>query len=218
MDKLNEGFTQIKKESLADKIHDQILEMIIKNPSEEDQVLNEKRLMELFGVSKAPVREALIKLCSEGVLRSVPRFGYMVIRVSEQESRDVLKARAFLEVKSLEMSFPNLMKENLDRIGEHIARAASKQNVDVWEVWEDNKEFHMLLASFSGNRIMMKFLQECMEMQTRTYAQKMWDESKSMSDSVNEAAHYGIYRKLCDRDLEGAIVLLEQDICNYWLE
>ena len=108
MNKLNEGFTQIKRESLTDRIHDSILEMIIKNPSDEEQVLNEKRLMELFGVSKAPVREALIKLCSEGVLRNVPRFGYTVVRMNEQDVRDTLKLRALLETKALEMAFPGL--------------------------------------------------------------------------------------------------------------
>ena len=52
------NFTTEKKELLSEKIHDEILELIIKNASEEEQVLNEKRLVELFGVSKAPVREA----------------------------------------------------------------------------------------------------------------------------------------------------------------
>ena len=136
MDKLKEGFTQIKKESLTDRIHDSILEMIIKNPSEEEQVLNEKRLMELFGVSKAPVREALIKLCSEGVLRSVPRFGYMVIRMNEQDIRDALRMRVLLETEALETAFPNLEERELAEIRDHVSKAASKQNVDVWEVWE----------------------------------------------------------------------------------
>ena len=54
------GFTKTKKENLSDKIHDRILEMIIQNPSEEEQVLTENKLVEMFGVSKAPVREALI--------------------------------------------------------------------------------------------------------------------------------------------------------------
>lgn len=215
MDRLNGGFTQIKKGSLTDRIHDSILEMIIKNPSEEEQVLNEKRLMELFGVSKAPVREALIKLCSEGVLRSVPRFGYMVIRMNEQDIRDILRMRALLETEALETAFPNLTQSQLAEIGEHVSKAAAKQNVDVWEVWEDNKQFHLLLSSFSGNRILMKLLQECMEMLTRSYAQKMWDKRNSMADSVDEAQHYGIYQKLCDKDLEGAIALLECDINSY---
>ncbi|MCI9664008.1 MAG: GntR family transcriptional regulator [Lachnospiraceae bacterium] len=215
MDKLKEGFTQIKKESLTDRIHDSILEMIIKNPSDEEQVLNEKRLMELFGVSKAPVREALIKLCSEGVLRNVPRFGYMVIRMNEQDIRDALRMRVLLETEALETAFPNLEERELAEIRDHVSKAAAKQNVDVWEVWEDNKQFHLLLASFSGNRILMKLLQECMEMLTRSYAQKMWDKRNSMADSVDEAQHYGIYQKLCDKDLEGAIALLECDINSY---
>lgn len=215
MNKLNEGFTQIKKESLTDRIHDNILEMIIKNPSDEEQVLNEKRLMELFGVSKAPVREALIKLCSEGVLRSVPRFGYTVVRLNEKDVRDAQRMRALLETKALESSFPDLTDEKLDQIRNQISKAASKQNVDIWEVWEDNKEFHLLLASFCGNRILMKFLQECMEMQTRTYAQRTWEIRNSMTDSVNQEPHYGIYRKLRERDLEGALALLEQDTTSY---
>ena len=215
MDKLKEGFTQIKKESLTDRIHDSILEMIIKNPSDEEQVLNEKRLMELFGVSKAPVREALIKLCSEGVLRNVPRFGYMVIRMNEQDIRDALRMRVLLETEALETAFPNLEERELAEIRDHVSKAAAKQNVDVWEVWEDNKQFHLLLASFSGNRILMKLLQECMEMLTRSYAQKMWDKRNSVADSVDEAQHYGIYQKLCDKDLEGAIALLECDINSY---
>ncbi len=212
---MKEGFTQIKKESLTDRIHDSILEMIIKNPSDEEQVLNEKRLMELFGVSKAPVREALIKLCSEGVLRNVPRFGYMVIRMNEQDIRDALRMRVLLETEALETAFPNLEERELAEIRDHVSKAAAKQNVDVWEVWEDNKQFHLLLASFSGNRILMKLLQECMEMLTRSYAQKMWDKRNSMADSVDEAQHYGIYQKLCDKDLEGAIALLECDINSY---
>ena len=215
MDKLKEGFTQIKKESLTDRIHDSILEMIIKNPSDEEQVLNEKRLMELFGVIKAPVREALIKLCSEGVLRNVPRFGYMVIRMNEQDIWDALRMRVLLETEALETAFPNLEERELAEIRDHVSKAAAKQNVDVWEVWEDNKQFHLLLASFSGNRILMKLLQECMEMLTRSYAQKMWDKRNSMADSVDEAQHYGIYQKLCDKDLEGAIALLECDINSY---
>ena len=70
-------FSKSKKQLLSEKIHDEILEMIIKNATDEDMVLNEGRLMEVFQVSKAPVREALIKLCAEGVLQSVPRYGYL---------------------------------------------------------------------------------------------------------------------------------------------
>ena len=64
-DKKN-AFSKSKKQLLSEMIHDEILEMIIKNTTDEEMILNEGRLMEIFQVSKAPVREALIKLCAEG--------------------------------------------------------------------------------------------------------------------------------------------------------
>ena len=44
-------FSKSKKQLLSEKIHDEILEMIIKNATDEDMVLNEGRLMEVFQVS-----------------------------------------------------------------------------------------------------------------------------------------------------------------------
>lgn len=215
MSEQTKGFTQIKgKISLADQIHDQILEMIIKNPSPENQVLNEKRLTELFEVSKAPVREALIKLCSEDVLMSVPRFGYMVIQRQEKDYQDVKKMRIMLEKEALQISFPNLTEEKLEAIQKQILRASTKRNVDVWQVWEDNEEFHMLLASYSENKILLKFLKECMGMEKRAYAQKVWKQKSNMDDSVDGTPHCDIYTRLCARDLEGALLLLEEDIAG----
>ena len=116
------NFTTEKKELLSEKIHDEILELIIKNASEEEQVLNEKRLVELFGVSKAPVREALIKLCSEGVLRNVPRYGYVVVKMKEKDARDITKLRCILETEALKAGFDNIIQYHLPDIKAHIDR------------------------------------------------------------------------------------------------
>lgn len=59
---------------------------------------------------------------------------------------------------------------------------------------------------------MVRFLGECMEMQGRMYARRRWDKSNNMSDLVNEKAHYVIYQKLRDRNLEGVVSLLRNDI------
>lgn len=211
-EQLMTGFAQLKKASLADQIHDGILEMIIKNPSGEGQVLNEKRLMELFGVSKAPVREALVKLCSEGILLSVPRFGYIVVQLQEKDFQDITNMRVMLETEALRISFPNLTGQQKQQISDHLTAASAKKDVDVWQVWEDNEEFHMLLASFSENKIILKFLGQCMDMAKRVYAQNMWKKKNSMADSVYDEAHEEIYRKLCDGDLEGTLSILKQDI------
>ena len=210
------NFTTEKKELLSEKIHDEILELIIKNASEEEQVLNEKRLVELFGVSKAPVREALIKLCSEGVLRNVPRYGYVVVKMKEKDARDITKLRCILETEALKAGFDNIIQYHLPDFKAHIDNTARMQlePVDVWRVWEDNEQFHLLLASYADNQLLMKFLKESLGIQKRIYAQFSWNKKQSMDDCFDEEPHVGIYRALQDKDLDKALELLRRDISS----
>ena len=106
-------FSKSKKQLLSEKIHDEILKMIIKNATDEDMVLNEGRLMEVFQVSKAPVREALIKLCAEGVLQSVPRYGYLVIKSQEKDRQEVVRMRILLEKEALKEGYEDIVQYHL---------------------------------------------------------------------------------------------------------
>lgn len=206
------GFTKTKKENLSDKIHDRILEMIIQNPSEEEQVLTENKLVEMFGVSKAPVREALIKMCSEGIVKSVPRYGYVVIHMTEKEAQEVISMRILLETQALRETMPGFNDSMLDDLLAQISKTTSKQNRSIWDVWDENEEFHLMLASFSGNKVLMRFLKECMGMEKRIYAQRMWKANNRMDAPADGVAHMAICSKLAGRDLEGAILLLEDDV------
>lgn len=212
MERVITEFIPTRQVSLSDRVHDQILELIIKNASEEEMVLTEKKLMELLGVSKAPVREALIKLCSEDVLINIPRFGYRVVRMTEKDARDAKQMRKLLELEALRISFPKIGDAELKQLKEQVQKAAAKQNVDVWEVWEDNQEFHQLLASFSGNKVLMKLLRDCMDILKRTYAQQRWNNWSSMTDSVDNSVHGTICKYLEKRDFESTMDLLSKDI------
>lgn len=212
MERVITEFIPTRQVSLSDRVHDQILELIIKNASEEEMVLTEKKLMELLGVSKAPVREALIKLCSEDVLINIPRFGYRVVRMTEKDARDAKQMRKLLELEALRISYPKLGDAELKHLKEQVQKAAAKQNVDVWEVWEDNQEFHLLLASFSGNKVLMKLLRDCMDILKRTYAQQRWNSWSSMNDSVDNSVHGTICKYLEEKDFEKTMDLLSKDI------
>lgn len=209
------NFISEKKELLSEKIHDEILELIIKNSSDEEMVLNEKRLMELFGVSKAPVREALIKLCSEGVLRNVPRFGYVVVRLQEKDVQDVVRLRVMLEMEALRQGYENIIRYHLPDIEAQIRKAGERgETTDVWQLWEDNETFHLLLASFSENNLLNRFLKEAMGIQKRIYGQLTWKRRQSLVVDVDKWPHGQLYQALCDHDLNQALDLLEKDICS----
>lgn len=212
MKSIADGLSGLKKKSMADKIHDEILEMIIKKGSKEEVILTEGRMMELFGVSKAPVREALIRLCSENVLKSIPRFGYVVVQMEEKDAREVAGIRVLLETEALRTGFEEIVENHLEDIRMLIETSEAEGKVDVWKILEDNETFHLQLASYAGNQILNRFLRESLQLQKRIYAQIQWDKKSSLEADNNEVPHKKIYEALRERDLEKSIRVLKEDI------
>lgn len=213
MKSIADGFTALKKKSLTDKVHDEILEMIIKNGSEEETVLTEGRLVEVFGVSKAPVREALIRLCSENVLRSIPRFGYVVVQMEEKDAREVTDIRVLLETEALKAGFGKIVDSHLEDIRAQIEeKQKAGSRVDIWDIWEDNEDFHLMLSSFAGNQMLVRFLKESLQLQKRIYAQIQWNRLSSLEADFSTVPHRRIYEALCEKDMEKSIRALQEDI------
>ena len=205
-------FSPTKTTSLKDKVHDQILELIIKNASAEEQVMNEKRLAEMLDVSKLTVREALIMLCSEGVLKNIPRYGYLVIQIQDRDMQDAIWLRKLLEKEALKCSFPQIGSDEMESLKRQIDNASKKKHVDVWTVWNDNEEFHLLLASFAGNHVLESHLKSCLDMLKRFYAQNYWRKKNTLEDSIFSDPHKNIYDQLINRNLSKCLDLLENDI------
>lgn len=201
-----------KKETLTDRVHDRILEMIIQSATPEDIVFNESRLVETFGVSKAPVREALIRLCSEGVLEIIPRYGYVVVRLTEKDEKDVISMRLMLETEALRSNFAQFSKCHLDRLREQIERSCVASDMSIWEMLNFNEEFHLLLAACGENKIANRFLKEVLQIQKRIYARHWWRDQKTLDTKANAVPHSRIYEALCRRDMEQCMEALRQDI------
>jgi len=212
MKSIADGIITLKKKSLTEKIHDEILEMIIKSAPEEETVLTEGRLVEVFGVSKAPVREALIRLCSENVLRNIPRFGYVVVQMEEKDAREVTDIRVLLETEALRTGFEEIVGGHLEEIRAQIEEKEKSGKVDIWGIWEDNEAFHLMLASFAGNQTLERFLKESLQLQKRIYAQIHWNRLSSLEADFSIEPHRRIYEALCERDREKSIRALQEDI------
>ena len=60
-------------------------------------LLTEKQLCEEFGVSRTPLREAIFKLESMNLVKSIPRFGTFVTPINVKEIRDTYLVKANLE-------------------------------------------------------------------------------------------------------------------------
>ena len=86
-----------QQESLKNMVYQAILNGIFTDEYKPNQIINEQELVQKFGCSKTPIREALVTLCNEGILRSFPRFGYQVVSVSREEAQNILDFVSFLK-------------------------------------------------------------------------------------------------------------------------
>ncbi len=201
--------------TLTSQVHDAILEMVIDSGTEsEEMLLTEGALVEKFGVSKAPVREALLRLCAEEVLRSIPRCGYVVVRLGEKSGRDNMIVREMLELSSLDRYFDAYTPEKLDAIAANLqlAREECARDSSVWNVWKHNMAFHCDLIAVAENPHLLKHLTNCIEVERRFYAQNQYTASKRFSIHFCPEAHEAILAAIRSGNKELAMRLLRTDI------
>lgn len=83
--------------SVRDQIYDGIKEMILTNSYEPGQILQIDRLADEFGVSSTPIREALIRLESFGLVTLIPNKGARVAEISVADVEYTWEMRLLLE-------------------------------------------------------------------------------------------------------------------------
>ena len=202
-----------KGPSLTQRIYGEILEMVIQlSDACDGVVLTEGALTERFGVSKAPVREALVQLCAEGVLRSMPRYGYAIVRMDDGDVRELKDLRCTLECTALERAFPRICPADIAALSERIRAAQAEAYESIWQVWEDNTQFHLALAALEGNRYTLRFLRETLSLQKRAYAQLHYQRQHSTRSFFDPTSHRAICDALAGGELAQALAALRQDI------
>ena len=181
--------------SLRDKVYNLILEDILSYEYKPNDILNEKVLVKKYNVSKSPVREALLSLCDECVLRAIPRYGYEVIRISTDDIRDMLQFRYVLEKEMLIHNLSNITCRQIDLL-ERIATECDAEDSDIWEHWKQNSRFHCTLMSMCNNNYALISLQKTMDRLKRAYAQLYWDNIEKASLSLDTRYHKDILKSL----------------------
>ncbi len=104
----------LNKESLADQISKELQERIVNVEIEQGEKINVTALEEEFGVSRAPVREALQRLVDKGLVEVKPRVGYFAIDLSAKQIKDLCELRKLLETYSLKESIDHVDESNVN--------------------------------------------------------------------------------------------------------
>ena len=200
--------------TIKSRIYNAIWNDIIDGVYDWDYVFNEKSLVEKYGVSKSPVRDALLELCKDNVLRSIPRYGYEIVRIPEKQLREMIEMRVLIETAGLRECFSSLGREEFDVLREFNLRSRLlllSKSSSARDLWDDNMQFHRQLYSFSNNEFGMTLLERCMQMQTMAYIQ-LYRLTRDTHKVMTTTSHERIEQLIENGDREGAVLALQNDV------
>lgn len=114
-------------------------------------------MAEWLNMSRTPVREAMRRLESEGVLRNQPFRGAVVVSVDEQQLRELYAVRELLEVAAAGWCAENATTLHVGRMRE-IVEAETRAVRDPRALMQLNRDLHHEIANGAQNAFLTKAL------------------------------------------------------------
>ncbi len=181
-----------------------------------EDTLTEKALMNQHNISKAPVRDALIELCNDGILQSIPRLGYKIINYSNEYLDSILKFRLIVEPKYLEEYWDRLTEDNIRELQElHEEQMAESHKDDPVTYWKTNQEFHLKLASFYHDEYFYETLNDALNRQMLVFSQFYWRSWDKQVFNIYTHQHDELIDFLRNGKKEEAVKDLIKDIDSF---
>ena len=110
---------EYKSTSLADQVFERLENDIIMGASPRGEILTELKLVELLGVSRTPIREALRRLEQERLIADAGK-GSIVLGITEDDLMDILNIRVHIESLAAYYATVNLTEEGKQEL-QHIS-------------------------------------------------------------------------------------------------
>ena len=151
----------LTRKSLVDKAYKIIRQRILDNVYPAGYRALEQDFADQLGLSRTPVREALLKLQAEGLVEVIPRHGARVLPVSPDDMREIYEMLTALEPMAAELvARKKLGPEDLQPLIEAsrgMTAALKADNLDAWA--ESDERYHRYLIALAGNRLLSDTLQ-----------------------------------------------------------
>lgn len=139
--------------SLKDQVYEYIrLQMKVGKLKPGDSI-DMNAFSQKLGVSKTPLRDALIRLEMEGFVRILPRRGVIVNELTTQDIKDYYQILGALESTAIIAAAPHFSGsgvKKMEKLNEGMRLALERDDFNAY--YENNLRFHDIFLTLSGNR------------------------------------------------------------------
>jgi DNA-binding GntR family transcriptional regulator len=149
----------IYQEKLSDQVKDYIRRQIERGILRPGDRIREKELSQTLGLSRTPIREALIQLSSEGIVEVLPRRLIRIKKNSLKDLKDLYTIISTLEAQAAEVAVELCTEEDIaeqERLYEKMKKAIEKDNFPEYKKLNDRA--HDLLVAKMNNSVLNELM------------------------------------------------------------
>ncbi|PID45117.1 MAG: GntR family transcriptional regulator [Proteobacteria bacterium] len=153
-----------KKLTSETAVYERLKSAIRKRYIKQGSRLIETVLAGQLGVSRTPIRSAIKRLESEGLVQTSVNRGAHVITPTREEIEHTFEVRTALECLAVEQAIKNVTPEKITELqklidNEHTILAEKRMP----EYWENNNAIHLKIAEMSGNLVLVAYIRELLD-------------------------------------------------------
>jgi DNA-binding GntR family transcriptional regulator len=205
--------------SVTDRVAAAITDAIIEHRLAAGTKLVEQNLATMFGVSRTIVRQALIRLERERLIKLEPAKGASVAMPSVQETRQIFTTRRYLEIPMITEFARTATKADIKKLRAHLKQEQKAcLQPDVRGRTRLLADFHVLVAQIMGNSVLVEVLGQlvsrtslaAMLYQTKLSAEHSSDEHVELLNAI-EAGDIKLSAQVMEKHLKNVEASLHLD-------
>ena len=189
--------------TLQNLAYERIKNLLISGQLEFEEVYSANQFAEILGVSRTPIREALLQLATEGFFISLRGRGFKIKDFSEKEIKDFFETRKMIEVYVIERLVGEVSKQDLKPLDDSLKLMINERNEErTYSFLEADKSFHMNLIHHYKNRLLESIMENIRDF-ISIFGRKALSSPGRIQEVIQE--HQDIFQALHQRDKKKAV-------------
>ena len=186
--------------SMVDDVYSSLLLAIVEARLATGTPLSQNKLAARMGVSRTPVREALLRLERDGLVQRVPDAGFVVSTITSDEVNEACDLLQVLDTYVYTRAAERLSRPELDgllELASGLVASAESGDTEAWR--EADRRYHGVVMDAARNRFVAEYLQ-----QTRRRVQRFWLQKPQVDGRLRICSqdHVALARAMVDEDAE----------------
>lgn len=203
------------KSGLHIQVYNYVLDQIFQQKLSYGQKISEEEIAQNLNVSRTPIREALRKLESDGLVEILPKRFAQIVTLTEDDMRQLGTVKLQLDFLAAQLAVHHGSNSDfaaLERTNESMADALARD--DHYQLLRQDAEFHQAYIRISGNALLVRFHHQLQTRISLFQSISLREKPDMMSHSLED--HQAIIDALYSRDVNNLLHVIVPHIVRFY--